>query len=143
MGPTKDPALEDPQPLEPSEKQFARAAMLRWRDLAEELKADVNEFNVHHIVAGFSQAAPDLFRVSNFTTGLQLTITAEFEVRIIRYGYEQVSDKNAGVPDGGILSMRQSQRGEVDFYSADKRLTSEETRKVLLEPVLLPPEMAA
>jgi hypothetical protein len=31
----------------------------------------------------------------------------------------------------------------VEFYSADERLTPEETREVLLQPVLLPPSMAA
>jgi hypothetical protein len=39
--------------------------------------------------------------------------------------------------------MRQSRRGTVDFYSADERLTSEETRQVLLAPVLFPPQLAA
>ena len=49
----------------------------------------------------------------------------------------------AGVPEGGMLSMRQSRRGTVEFYSADERLTSEETRQVLLEPLLFPKQSSA
>jgi len=39
--------------------------------------------------------------------------------------------------------MRQSRTGSVEFYSADERLTSEETRQVLLEPMLFPRQPAA
>jgi RNase H-fold protein (predicted Holliday junction resolvase) len=42
-----------------------------------------------------------------------------------------------------MLSMRQSRRGDVEFYSADERLTSEETRQVLLEPLLFPRQSSA
>lgn len=54
-----------------------------------------------------------------------------------------MNNHTAGVPEGGILSIRKSPRGTAEFYTADERLTSEETRQVLLEPVLFPPQMAA
>lgn len=121
---------------------FANAARLRWQHLAEELQADVTAFNSRQGGADFFQASDNQFRVSNLTTGLELIITADFDGRIIRYSYQQMNDKSAGVPEGGMLSMRQSQPGAVEFYSADEQLTSQETRDVLLEP-LFPPEVAA
>ena len=122
---------------------FADAARQRWQQLAEELQTDVSVFNSRQGGADFSQTSVNQFRVSNLTTGLELILTADFFGRIIRYDYQQMNDKSAGVPEGGMLSMRQSRHGEVEFYSADERLTSEETREVLLEPVLFPPEMVA
>lgn len=123
--------------------RFANAARLRWQELAEELRGDVAEFNSHRGAADFVQPSVNQFHVSNSRTGLLLSITADFEERIIRYAYEQVNNKSAGAPEGGILSMRESSPGVVEFYSADEQLTREETRDVLLEPVLFPPEMAA
>jgi hypothetical protein len=63
---------------------------------------------------------------------------ADFDNRNVRYDYSAINQQSAGVPEGGMLSMRQSRRGAVEFYSADERLTSEETRQVLLEPMLFP-----
>jgi len=122
---------------------FAAAAQQRWRKLGEELKADVAEFSSRRGRAYLSQPMPNQFLVINGNTGVQLVINADFDAQIVRYEFAQTGDKSAGTPEGGMLSMRQSRGGEVEFYSADERLTSEETRKVLLEPVLFPPEMAA
>ena len=122
---------------------FITAAHQRWQQLALELQTDVAEFNTSQGGADFSAVSASQFRVINLTTGLELVISADFDARVIRYNYQQVNDKSVGVPEGGMLSMRQSQTGAVEFYSADEQLTSEETRDILLEPVLFPPEMAA
>jgi hypothetical protein len=119
--------------------QFMAQARRRWLQLAEELRADVGEFNSHGSGAGFAQPTDDRFEITNSASGLQLVIDADFGDQIIRYEYSSVNDNSAGTPEGGILSMRQSQRGNVEFYSADERLTSEETREILLKPVLFPP----
>lgn len=131
------------EPDRDAASDFGSAARKRWQQLAEELQADVKQFNARQGGAEFSQPHPNQFRVGNSRSGLELTITADFDSRIIRYGYEQMGDKSAGVPEGGMLSMRQSQLGPVEFYSADRQLTSEETREILLESVLSPPELAA
>jgi len=81
--------------------------------------------------------------VSNSVSGLQLPLPAAFAAQTISYNYASINDRSAGVPEGGILSIRQSRRRGVEFYSADERLTSEETREVLLQPVLFPPQLAA
>ena len=123
--------------------EFAEQAHQRWQKLGDELRADVAEFNSHHAGADLSQPADNQFVVSNSASGVQLTLTADFAAQTISYTYSPINDRSAGVPEGGILSIRQSRRRGVEFYSADERLTSEETREVLLEPVLFPPQLAA
>ena len=123
--------------------EFARQARQRWLKLGKELRADVAEFNSHHTGADLAEPVDNQYVVSNSVSGLQITITADFDAQTISYDYSQINDRSAGVPEGGMLSMRQSPRKTVEFYSADERLTSEETREVLLEPVLFPPELAA
>jgi hypothetical protein len=125
------------------EVRFNEGARERWRHLGEELKADVEEFNAKKHGANFSAEGNDVYRVKNSDSGLELTLRAEFDSALVRYEYAAVNDHTAGTPEGGILSIRQSRRGTAEFYSADERLTSEETRQVLLEPVLFPPQKAA
>ncbi len=122
---------------------FMEAARQRWSQLGDELKADVQEFSAQHSGAEFSRSGNDIYRVLYSESGLELEISADFDAQVVRYDYKPTSSSTAGAPEGGILSMRQSRRGTVEFYSADERLTSEETRQVLLEPVLFPPQLAA
>jgi hypothetical protein len=125
------------------EGQFAAAAQERWRKLGEELQADVAEFNTHRSGADLAMDGENPYRVRNSVSGLELMLTADFDDHNVRYEYSAINQRSRGVPEGGMLSMRQSRRGTVEFYSADERLTSEETRQVLLEPMLFPKEQAA
>ena len=126
-----------------AEDLFAEAARQRWLLLGDELRADVAEFNQRSQGAEFSRPEDDQYRIRNPKSGLELTLTADFDSRVVRYHYAALSGATAGVPDGGMLSIRQSPRGAAEFYSADERLTSEETRRVLLGPVLFPPQIVA
>ncbi|HKW76153.1 MAG TPA: hypothetical protein VJN64_11560 [Terriglobales bacterium] len=123
--------------------QFAEAARRRWAELGDELKADVTEFNNRGEDAEFSRLAENRYQVRNPSAGLQLDMIADIQERVVRYDYSVLSNASKGVPEGGMLSIRQSRSGGADFYSSDERLTSEEARQVLLEPVLFPPQMAA
>ena len=125
------------------ELQFRNAAQERWHRLGEELKADVAEFDGLKQQASFAAEGENLYRVRNSASGLELTLSADFDNSIVRYEYSAINNQTAGVPDGGMLSIRNSSRGSAEFYTADERLTSEETRQVLLEPVLFPPQRAA
>jgi hypothetical protein len=131
------------QPEADSETYFQEAARRRWQKLGEELKSDLAEFSSHQKGVTLTQPAEDEFRISNSLSGLELLITADFDAHIIRYQYSALNRNSAGTPDGGMLSMRQSRQGMAEFYSADERLTSEEARQVLLEPVLFPRQTAA
>lgn len=125
------------------ESQFATAARARWQELGEELRADVKEFNKQGSGADLTLEDENQYRVQNSSAGLELSLTADFDNHSVRYDYTAINQRSAGVPEGGMLSMRQSRRGDVEFYSADERLTSEETRQVLLEPLLFPRQSAA
>jgi len=125
------------------ESQFAAAARARWLELGDELRADVAEFNKQGTDADLRVDGEDKYSVRNSGSGLELVLTADFDNHSVSYGYTAINQRSAGVPEGGILSMRQSRRGDVEFYSADERLTSEETRQVLLEPLLFPKQSAA
>lgn len=122
---------------------FAAAAQERWRKLGGELQADVAEFNTNRSGADLAMDGENPYRVRNSVSGLELMLTADFDDHNVRYEYSAINQRSRGVPEGGMLSMRQSRRGTVEFYSADERLTSEETRQVLLEPMLFPKEQAA
>jgi len=130
----------DPQD---AESLFAAAARSRWRELGDELRADVEEFNKQGTGAELEAEGEDSYRVRNSSSGLELALKADFENHSASYDYTAINQQSAGVPEGGMLSMRQSRRGDVEFYSADERLTSEETRQVLLEPLLFPKQSAA
>jgi len=122
---------------------FVAAARARWQELGDELRADVEEFNKQGSGADLATEGEDRYRVQNSGSGLELTLTADFVNHTVRYDYSAINQRSAGVPEGGMLSMRQSRSGSVEFYSADERLTSEETRQVLLEPLLFPKQPAA
>ena len=127
----------------PQEMEFTAAARERWRKLGEELRSDVAEFNSRRSGAEFSLDDESTMRIRNSETGLELTLAADFDSHTVRYDYTALNDRSAGAPEGGMLSMRQCRGGTVEFYSADERLTSDETRQVLLEPMLFPKNKAA
>ena len=120
------------------ENTFGAAARARWGRLADELRADVASFNARQSGAEFVRESETVFRVVNSAAGLELRLAADFDNRNVRYEYSALNQQSAGVPEGGILSMRQSGDGTVEFYSADEQLTSKETCNVLLEPVQFP-----
>ena len=124
------------------EGEFAAKARRRWERLGAELEGDVQEFSRHQSGTGFARDGENTFRVSNSRSGVELALTADFKDRNVRYSYSALNDLTAGAPEGGMLSMREH-GGAVEFYSADERLTSEETRQVLLEPMLFPRQSAA
>ncbi|MGB8129428.1 MAG: hypothetical protein WCG81_06520 [Candidatus Angelobacter sp.] len=126
-----------------SESQFAAAARSRWSELGDELRADMQEFNKQGAGAELVVEGEDTYQVRNSGSGLELVLKADFDNHSVSYVYSAINQLSAGVPEGGMLSMRQSRRGDVEFYSADERLTSEETRQVLLEPLLFPKQPAA
>jgi hypothetical protein len=102
----------------------------------------VADLNARGTGASFEQPDEAQYRVAYSASGLELVVAADFAGLTVRYQYVPVANASAGTPEGGILSMRHCEGGTVEFYSADRRLTSEETRRELLDP-LLPPADAA
>jgi hypothetical protein len=122
-----------------SERVFADAAVEHWRQLGEDLQADVDEFKRREGHGSLSEPAPNEYRVTNSSSGLEVRIVADTQNHIVRYDFRRMNDNSAGVPEGGILSMRLGQNG-VEFYSSDQQLTAREARSLLLDPVFSQPE---
>jgi len=120
------------------DKMFADLALQHWRQLGEELKADVEQYVQAGGSASFSESAEGEYRVSSSDSGLEMRIVADPADRIARYDFIRTNDHSAGAPEGGIFSMRVSRNNRVEFYSSDQELQAEEARKLLLDPVLAP-----
>ena len=119
------------------EHTFTEAALQHWRQLGEELRSDVNEFNGRGGSALFSQPESLEYRISNSESGLEVRIVADPNGHRAEYDFHRTNDNSAGAPDGGILSMRAGRNG-VEFFSSDQPLTPEQARNVLLDPILHP-----
>ena len=122
-----------------NEHAFDDAALQHWELLGTELRKDIDNFNDEQgRSASFEQVGPTEYRANSFDSGLEVRITADTESHIVSYDFMRMNDNSAGAPEGGILSMRLGVGG-VEFFSADRPVTSSEARSLLLEPVLNPP----
>lgn len=119
-----------------SELRFESAERRKWRELAEGLEKDVKEYERVGGTASFDQASDDKVRVSNPRSGVAVVLTADLDAHMIHYNYEPESERTA-VPEGGVLSLRAS-GGNVEVFSSDQRLSSDDARRLVLEPLLFP-----
>lgn len=118
---------------------FDDAALQHWEGLGRELRQDVEDFNRERGgSASFSEGGSAEYTVNSQESGLEVRITADTESHIVSYEFVRMNDNSAGAPEGGILSMRLG-AGGVEFFSADRPVTSSEARSLLLDPVLNPP----
>ncbi|PYY14026.1 MAG: hypothetical protein DMG61_11345 [Acidobacteria bacterium] len=118
-----------------NELAFGDAALRHWELLGKELQQDIDAFNDHAGSVSFDEPGPMKYRIRNPDSGLEVRIDAEIGSHIVRYEFARMNDNSAGAPEGGILSMRMGRSG-VEFYSADRPLTAQEARSLLLDPVL-------
>lgn len=112
-----------------------------WRSLAQGFAEDVKQFTNLDGTASFDQPSEFECRISNPAGAIAAEISADIPELMIRYEY-QSEGNNAGVPEGGVLTIRDAGRS-VELYSADQRLTREQARKLILAPVLFPNRSAA
>jgi len=63
-------------------------------------------------------------------------VNADLAARTISYSYE-AQQRNIAVPEPGLLALREG-RNSVELYSADQRLSPEQARRMILEPLLSP-----
>ena len=113
---------------------FQKAAQSTWEQLMRDARADVEEFNRSGNEVEFTETSPLGFHVTR--AAVELVVAADLANHSIRYDYH--SEKAEASPEGGIFSLRLSRYGRVHLYSADERLSAEEARRMLLEPVLFP-----
>jgi hypothetical protein len=118
---------------------FSELAIEHWKQLGQELKADVDQYIQAGGSASFSEPAEGEYRVKSDDSGLEMRIVADPADRIARYDFVRTNDHSAGAPEGGMFSMRIGRNSRVAFYSSDQELRADEARKLLLDPVLAPP----
>ena len=121
----------------PVEAKFEGAAEKKWNELVNGLDQDVAEFRRLGGEAEFEQASKIQCRVLNASAGIASTITADINAHTIQYTFEAEASKTA-VPEGGFFSIRKSARSGAEIYSADQRITIEQARRMVLEPLLFP-----
>jgi len=120
-----------------SDDSFESQANRKWSELLHALELDTEEFRRMNGKADFKRQSDFQCRISNSEVGAALVLTADLPAQSIQYNYE-AEQKNIAVPEGGFLSLRSSDSG-VALYSADQQLTTEQARRLMLEPLLFPP----
>jgi hypothetical protein len=121
---------------------FERAALARWKGLVRDLEEDVNEYSRQGGNAEFTRDSDYVVRITDRDTALVLLVRADIAGHAVHYDYTSTNPRVAS-PQGGIFSMHATRWGRVDLYSADQRIHSEGARRMLLEPIMFPPEAAA
>ncbi|HEU5336393.1 MAG TPA: hypothetical protein VFU27_10535 [Terriglobales bacterium] len=106
-------------------------------ELRDGLQGDVNEYNRWGGAAAFDAPAHDQIAIVEPSTGLQVRVQADLPDRHLRYEF-QATRSDVPAPEGGFFSIRISEAGQAELFSADQPLTSEQARRVLLQPVLFP-----
>lgn len=133
---TKDEETHEKSAATAGEDSFRVRAEEKWAALLNDLKNDVEEFRRITGKAEFDQPANSQCRISNPQAKIAAVVVADLPEHAIRYSYEP-QDANVAVPEQGVLTMRDSGTA-VDIYSADQPMTSEQARKLILEPLLFP-----
>ena len=115
---------------------FEVKAEQTWANLMDGFRQDVEEFKRLNGDAEFKHLSDLSCRISNPAAHVAALVAADMAAQTIQYTYEP-EDKDTAVPEGGVLSLRPSDHW-VELYSADQRLTSEQARQLILEPLLFP-----
>jgi hypothetical protein len=115
------------------EHTFEATADKTWAQLTAGFESDVAEINRREGDADFKQLEARQARISSGVTKIAAVVTADLAAHTIQYVYEP-EDARVAVPEQGILTMRPAASG-IELYSADQRLSSNEARRLILEPL--------
>jgi hypothetical protein len=119
-----------------AEDSFQRKARAKWASLLGGFQQDVEEFRGNTGKAEFDLSSDTECRISSPQARITVLVIADLAQHAIRYRYEP-EDSRTAVPEQGVLTLRAS-GNSLDVYSADQRLSSDEARKLILEPLLFP-----
>ena len=119
-----------------AESSFQRRALETWMALVAGFKADVEEFRRITGRPQFDEQSRFQCRIANPQARMAVIVSVDLPQHAIRYSYEP-QDANTAVPEEGVLTLRDS-AGSVELYSADELLTSQQARRLVLEPLLFP-----
>jgi hypothetical protein len=120
----------------PADASFEVKAEDTWTKLMEGFRQDVEEFQRRNGEAEFKQISDSSCRISNPHAHVAALVSVDMSAQTIQYTYEP-EDADTAVPEGGVLSLRPCEHW-VELYSADQRMTSDQARQLILEPLLFP-----
>jgi hypothetical protein len=119
-----------------TEGSFEVKAEDTWTKLVEGFRQDVEEFQRLNGEAEFKQLSDLSCRISNPRAHVAALVSVDMSAQTIHYTYEP-EDADTAVPEGGVLALRPCEHW-VELYTADQRLTSDQARQLILEPLLFP-----
>jgi len=100
------------------------------------LQWDAKQLQRNNGEASFKQLSDYECRISSPSAKIAVVVNADLAARTISYSYEP-QQTNIAVPEPGLLALREG-RNSVELYSADQRLSPEQARRMILEPLLSP-----
>lgn len=115
---------------------YVSEAARLWDRFVQGFERDLEQYRQQKGDADFQRLSEFEFRVSNSPANTAVMVTAAMSDQTIRYSYEPLA-KETAVPEEGIFTIRKSSRS-VELYSADQKLTLEDARRLILEPLLFP-----
>jgi hypothetical protein len=125
-----------------SDQVGQHAAANLWLELHDSLQADVNEYNRWGRGAIFEALDQEGVAISEPATGLLVRLQADISDRNLHYEFRALRE-GVPAPEGGFFSIRISPAGQAELFSADQRLSCEQARRVLLQPVLFPSDTSS
>jgi hypothetical protein len=121
----------------PAETRLELLAERKWSDLIQGLQRDAEEYERLGGDVALGQTSENQWRIANTAAGIGSILTFDPGAHTIQYAYEPEKAETA-VPEGGVFSMRRAGPDAADLYSSDQRVTPEQARRMVLEPLLFP-----
>lgn len=109
----------------------------KWQELLRGLRKDLEEYRRLGGDASLAEVSDVQCKISNPSPRVIAEITADPAAHTIRYTFSSDAADTA-VPEGGFFSIRSSPSNQADLYSADQRVSDEQVRRMILEPLLFP-----
>lgn len=118
------------------ERRFESLAEQLWSELAGGLQEDVDEYRRLGGDADIRTISDAEYRISNHSSGVAASLVVDLTAHTIQYSFAS-EKKDVAVPEGGFFSIRRS-GPNAELYSADQRISLEQGRRMILEPILFP-----
>ncbi len=131
--------VQDPeQPNQtPAETRFELLVERAWSELIRGLQSDAEEYRRLGGDVASAQIADNQWRITNVGAGIAALLTADPSAHTVQYTY-QAERSGIAVPEGGVFSMRRAGPDRAALYSSDQRISTEQARRMVLEPLLFP-----
>ena len=120
-----------------AETRFELLVERKWTEVKQGLETDAEEYRRLGGDAEFTQVSENQWRITNRSAGVSALITVDLSAHTIQYEYES-QDSNTAVPEGGIFTIRREGPNRAELYSSDQAVSAEQSRRMMLEPLLFP-----